>query len=83
MSESDINGQLLKQIAVNLIDLTEQFKEFRSEINTKIDRIEQKLDAAYEQVAKNTENDTAFNELAATVADHDVDIKLLKRALAN
>lgn len=36
-------------------------------IKSQLEGMESKMDAAYEQVAKNTEHEVAFNELAATV----------------
>ncbi|WP_217595029.1 hypothetical protein [Cohnella sp. GbtcB17] len=48
-------------------------------VEQKVDRIDTKLDAAFEQVAKNTEHEVAFNDLASKVAEHTTDIRLLKK----
>ncbi|MBB6669921.1 hypothetical protein [Cohnella nanjingensis] len=61
----------------------EKFEQKLDSVEKKLDRIEIKVDATFEQVAKNTEHEAVFNELAATVEDHSTDIRLLKKLVAN
>jgi len=52
-------------------------KEDIALVKEEISLIHHKLDAIMEQVARNTEADTTFKELAATVDDHETDIRLI------
>lgn len=71
---------LLNQVLSKLDQMEAAAKDRHFEVNQRLDRIETKLDAVYEQVAKNSEVD---NELAATVQDHETDIRLMKKLLTN
>ncbi|MEK3884756.1 hypothetical protein [Paenibacillus sp. PL2-23] len=65
-------------------------KDDISELHVKFDgmaaelgRMNAKLDSTFEQVVRNSEMISAFMETAATVNEHTIDIKLLKKAVAN
>jgi hypothetical protein len=75
--------EILKQILIRLDHLAT--KDDINHLATKDDiaSINQKLDAIMSQVALNTEQDTAFNEVATTVQDQGTDIKLIKKLLTN
>ena len=59
-------------------------------LNERLERLEggqqviiEKLDNVSEQVASNTEKQTSVESVAVKVAEHDTDIKLLKKFITN
>ncbi|RKQ28346.1 hypothetical protein [Oceanobacillus halophilus] len=59
-------------------------------LNERLERLEggqqviiEKLDNVSKQVASNTENQTSVESMAVKVAEHDTDIKLLKKFITN
>jgi BMFP domain-containing protein YqiC len=56
-----------KEILKILMDIQKDNKEFRNEINTKLDNITNKLDAVYEQTANLTEFRTEVNDKLDTI----------------
>ncbi|QJD82066.1 hypothetical protein [Cohnella herbarum] len=78
-----MSDELLKQVIGEIKTLRNEVSSRMDALDLKLDRIESKLDATFEQVGKNTEHDSTFNELAVTVDSHTTDIKLLKKLVAN
>jgi archaellum component FlaC len=70
------------QIETRLDKIDTRFDQMETTMNVRFERLEIKLDAISEQVARNTENESSFNELAVTVARHTTDINLLKKLAA-
>ncbi|BDR74644.1 hypothetical protein [Clostridium tetani] len=58
-----------KEILELLKQIQEDNKEFRSEVNNKLDNITNKLEAVYEQTADLTEFKTEVNEKLDTIKD--------------
>lgn len=59
-------------------------------LNERLERLEggqqviiEKLDNVSEQVASNTEKQTSVESVAVKIAEHDTDIKLLKKFITN
>ncbi|MEK8128349.1 hypothetical protein WMW72_10585 [Paenibacillus filicis] len=71
---------LLKQMLDKLQQIEADGKDRHFEVIQRLDRIESRLETVYEQVAKNSE---AGHEIAATVQDHETDIRLIKKLLTN
>lgn len=72
----------------------EQVEQRIEKVEQKIENVEQRFDQRFEnivkkldnistQVAKNAEQEFNVHKLAAKVEEHDADIKLLKKAIAN
>lgn len=78
-----MSNELLKKVIGEIKTFRKEVSSRMDALDLKLDRIENKLDATFEQVGKNAEHDTTFNELAATVDSHTTDRKLLKKLVAN
>ncbi|MBB6674835.1 hypothetical protein [Cohnella nanjingensis] len=72
----------LRQVVDKLNDIGREIRDFKSETHAKLDRIESKMDAVYEQVASNTEFQSQYNEISTTIEEHTTDLRILKKLVA-
>ena len=52
------------------------------EMRSRFDKVDAKLVSLQEQVVRNSELESAINELAAASARHEIEIRVLKKAVA-
>jgi predicted nucleic acid-binding Zn-ribbon protein len=77
----EVNAKF-EEVNTRFEEVNAKFDEVNARIdkvNVKLEKIEYKLDITSEQVARNTEHNSSFDDLTATVASHSMDISLLKK----
>lgn len=78
--------RITKQMDQRFEEVNQRFEQVNQcfeEVNHRFDTIEQKLDVIRAQVAHNSEQETIVMEIQDLVKQHDIDIKVMKKAIGN
>jgi chromosome segregation ATPase len=76
--KTDVDG-----LKSDVTSLKSEVVQLRQDMDLGFAQVNHKLDTIYTQVVHNTEQEAVVSEITVKVAEHDADIKLIKRVLAD
>jgi outer membrane murein-binding lipoprotein Lpp len=76
--KTDVDG-----LKSDVTSLKSEVVQLRQDMDLGFAQVNHKLDTIYTQVVHNTEQEVVVSEITVKVAEHDADIKLIKRVLAD